>query len=43
MTPYEGRTLLGKVEKTFLRGRKIFDKGAFIGNAEGKVVLKNKN
>ena len=43
MTPYEGRTLFGKVEKTFLRGRKIFDKGAFIGSADGKVVLKNKN
>jgi allantoinase len=43
MTPYEGRALFGKVEKTFLRGRKIFDNGTFIGSADGKVVLKNKN
>jgi allantoinase len=43
VTPYEGLTLFGKVEKTFLRGRKIFDKGVFIGSADGKIVLKSKN
>ncbi len=43
MTPYEGRTLFGKVEKTFLRGVKIFDNGVFVGSPAGKVVLKKKN
>ena len=27
LTPYESETLLGVVEKTFLRGRKIYDDG----------------
>ena len=43
MSPYEDRTLYGKVEKTFLRGEKIFDQGVFIGDAHGKIILKNKN
>lgn len=43
LTPYEGRTLFGKVETTFLRGEKIFDNGTCIGSAAGKVVLRNKN
>jgi allantoinase len=29
VTPYAGRELLGRVEATFLRGRKIFDRGEF--------------
>jgi allantoinase len=29
LTPYEGRMLNGIVEKTFLRGRKIYDDGRF--------------
>ena len=40
LTPYEGRTLLGKVEKTFLRGKKIFDNGRFLGETCGKVMLR---
>ena len=43
MSPYEGRTLYGKVEKTFLRGEKIFDQDVVIGNAYGRVVLNNRN
>lgn len=43
MTPYEGRTLFGKVETTFLRGEKIFDHGTCVRSATGKVVLRNKN
>jgi allantoinase len=29
LTPYEGRTLFGKVVGTYLRGTKIFDRGSF--------------
>ena len=43
MTPYEGRTLFGTVESTFLRGAKIFDHGASVGSPAGKVILKGKH
>ena len=39
LTPYEGRTLSGVVEKTFLRGRKIYDAGEFIGDPVGQTFL----
>jgi allantoinase len=35
LTPYEGKTLFGVVEKTFLRGRKIYDEGEFVGEPSG--------
>jgi allantoinase len=35
LTSYEGRVLNGVVEKTFLRGRKIYDDGEFIGEPSG--------
>jgi allantoinase len=38
LTPYEGRTLNGVVEKTFLRGRKIYDGGEFIGEPRGLLL-----
>jgi allantoinase len=38
LTPYEGRTLSGVVEKTFLRGRKIYDGGEFIGEPRGLLL-----
>jgi allantoinase len=38
LTPYEGRTLNGVVEKTFLRGRKIYDGGEFIGEPRGRFL-----
>ena len=40
LTPYEGRILNGVVEKTFLRGRKIYDDGEFIGKPQGVLVLR---
>lgn len=40
LTPYEGRILNGVVEKTFLRGRKIYDGGEFIGKPQGVLVLR---
>jgi allantoinase len=38
LTPYEGRTLEGVVEKTFLRGRKIYDGGEFVGEPQGLLL-----
>jgi len=40
LTPYAGRELLGIVEATFLRGRKIFERGAFCPAPEGQVLLR---
>jgi allantoinase len=38
VTPYAGRQLLGMLETTFLRGRKIFDKGEFSFSPLGQVL-----
>ena len=38
LTPYQGRVLDGVVEKTFLRGRKIYDNGEFIGAPRGTFL-----
>jgi allantoinase len=38
LTPYEGKTLSGVVEKTFLRGRKIYDDGEFVGDPRGLLL-----
>jgi len=38
LTPYEGQTLAGVVEKTFLRGRKIYDDGEFCGGPRGRLL-----
>jgi allantoinase len=38
LTPYEGKTLSGVVEKTFLRGRKIYDEGEFRGEPRGLLL-----
>jgi allantoinase len=35
LTPYQGRILNGVVEKTFLRGRKIYDGGEFMKEPQG--------
>jgi allantoinase len=39
LTPYEDMVLEGVVEKTFLRGRKIYDDGEFITGPQG-ILLK---
>jgi len=36
VTPYEGATLRGKVRATFVRGQKVWDDGAHIGDPIGK-------
>jgi len=38
LTPYQGRILNGVVEKTFLRGRKIYDGGEFITEPLGLLL-----
>jgi dihydroorotase-like cyclic amidohydrolase len=41
LTPYEGENLFGTVNKTFLRGQKVFDNGSFVGRPHGKIVMGN--
>jgi len=38
VTPYAGRDLWGQVETTFLRGRKIFERGEFLTGPVGNVL-----
>ena len=40
-TPYQDRVLNGVVEKTFLRGRKIYDGGEFITEPRGRFLKPN--
>ena len=40
ITPYQGETLSGVVQKTFLRGRKIYDGGHFLDAPQGRMLLK---
>ena len=42
LTPYLGQTLQGVIEKTFLRGKKIYDEGQQVMERAG-VLLKVKN
>jgi len=38
LTPYQGETLRGVVQKTFLRGKKVYDKGEFGRVPQGLFV-----
>lgn len=38
LTPYNDRVLQGVVEKTFLRGRKIYDDGEFVSGPHGHLL-----
>ena len=40
LTPYEGQTLYGVVDKTFLRGVKVYEAGEFFDTPVGCVVLR---
>ncbi|HEY0764531.1 MAG TPA: allantoinase AllB [Pyrinomonadaceae bacterium] len=42
ITPYEGELLNGVVEKTFLRGKKIYDSGHFTAEPHGHMLLATK-
>jgi allantoinase len=39
LTPYAGETLYGVVEKTFLRGVKIYENGNFLNGPIGEILL----
>lgn len=39
LTPYMGRDFVGVVETTFLRGRKVYDGGQFVGEPQGQLML----
>ena len=39
LTPYNGETLRGVIEKTFVRGRMVYDGGAFL-NRRGSILLR---
>ena len=39
ITPYDGETLSGVVQKTFLRGRKVYDGGHFLDGPLGRLLL----
>ena len=41
LTPYAGRDYTGVVKTTFLRGRKVYDAGAFVGEPQGELLLKH--
>ena len=41
ITPYGGQVLSGLVQKTFLRGQKIYDGGAFCFETAGHFLLRN--
>jgi allantoinase len=40
ITPYEGEAMSGVVQKTFLRGRKIYDGGHFLEEPQGRLLLR---
>jgi allantoinase len=40
LTPYAGERLRGVVEKTFLRGRMVYDDGEFVSDPRGRTVLR---
>ncbi|HTR80161.1 MAG TPA: allantoinase AllB [Bacteroidota bacterium] len=40
-TPYEGKKLYGKVERTYLAGRKVFDGGKFPDLPQGKIITRS--
>ncbi len=39
LTPYAAREFAGVVQTTFLRGRKIYDAGEFIGKPQGTLLM----
>jgi len=40
LTPYAGEVLRGRVEKTFLRGRMVYDGGEFARYPSGEILLR---
>ena len=42
VTPYTGRVLHGMVETTFLRGRRVWDRGRFADRPEGELLRRRR-
>lgn len=42
VTPYDGMRLAGRVEKTFVRGKLVFDGGEFGSKAHGQILLRDR-
>ncbi len=40
LTPYAGRKLFGVVDKTFLRGEKVYESGNFLAEPPGKILVR---
>ncbi len=38
VTPYAGKCLYGVIEKTYLRGRLVYDRGRIVGEARGTIL-----
>jgi allantoinase len=43
LTPYAGRRFQGTVQSTFLRGRRVYDCGHFMGEPAGLLLRNTKN
>jgi len=42
ITPYQGRTVVGEIQATYLRGHKIYGDGQFIDSPQGRPLLRGK-
>ena len=42
ITPYEGRTVKGRVERTYLRGQTVYDNDEFMNAPVGQPLLKGR-
>jgi allantoinase len=40
LTPYEGETLYGVVNNTYLRGQKVYENDKFLNHPNGKILLR---
>lgn len=43
VTPYQGEELSGVVQNTFLRGRKVYDRGRFLDAPHGQMLFRTEN
>lgn len=43
LTPYAGRSLLGKVKMTFLRGTQVYHEGRFPSSARGQLLFRTQS
>lgn len=39
ITPYEGELLSGLIEKTYVGGNLVYDRGSFVSSPSGKIIL----